>query len=708
MSSFAAKAAGGAFSSFILAKFGKQIAAPSSSIGFSLIAAFGRCRFRLNDTFVADSLCSILGCPAASLRVSALEDRIFLFTVSCKDVGLEIYRIRNFSCDKFELFFQLFNDSGLASARSLASDKPPPSAWVEVSKKHAPAAVLTGANQIAIGSKKSAQQDSNPSGSFFPGLNQNRTSIFERISLPKRSVFYRLSWGTRSSFGSQNVSVGRPGRSNHLTKQGRVLGVHPARQAGQARVRQTGQVRTQRPSDSNLDLSLKLQLGPSVLVLSEANEAVLSAVLCSRCLSSSHTRQACTARIKCYSCLGWGHIAASCTRQWANLQDSVAGRELDNFSRFSSKAPDCSNWFKSFSMTVGPSSPPRFSCWGEAQGVAPSSHTVQWVSFITQAANSALQSPENPNYAVPPPVELSLGDFVVPPPQALPSPSTAMAYQRANPSIFDPRNYVRLEVPGRKVMSRAVMIHPQPKNLDLAIVSIEPLPGHQVTFGAIRGVVVDFLNLDRRVQFTDIQPTHLGQAYVRFSNSLDRDRLIHIGTTVFGDVTLTFTEHNKGRNWRAINFNRECWLMLLGFPPDYREDEFVVNAINSFGRVINWIYNPKHLSKLFARVRVIDLESVPQFLVLTEGEGFQGESWTVQCEILQGDLLGGLPADEDLVPEPDDLNPDGPFDFFGFGQQGPGRSLWTKTWIMLVGRTSTWSRLGSGMHGQTMFTIFRQ
>jgi hypothetical protein len=67
---------------------------------------------------------------------------------------------------------------------------------------------------------------------------------------------------------------------------------------------------------------------------------------------------------------------------------------------------------------------------------------------------------------------------------------------------------------------------------------------------------------------------------------------------------------------------------------------------------------------------VVDYESVPQFIVMTEGEGFQGESWTVQCEILQGELLGGLPADEE--PAPDDIPPGGPYDFFGFGQQGPG------------------------------------
>jgi hypothetical protein len=197
------------------------------------------------------------------------------------------------------------------------------------------------------------------------------------------------------------------------------------------------------------------------------------------------------------------------------------------------------------------------------------------------------------------------------------------------------------------------------------------MPQQQVSFQAIRDVVTDFLHNVQRVEFTDMQPTHLGQAFVRFRHSYDRDRLIQMGPFQFGDVSISFVEHNKGRNWRAVNFNRECWMLLLGFPPDYRENEYVVNTISSFGRVISWVDDNRHLGRLLVRARVIDLESVPQFLVITDGEGFQGDSWTVQCEILQGQLLGGLPQDEDQAPGPDDFPPAGPFDLFGFGQFGP-------------------------------------
>lgn len=72
-------------------------------------------------------------------------------------------------------------------------------------------------------------------------------------------------------------------------------------------------------------------------------------------------------------------------------------------------------------------------------------------------------------------------------------------------------------------------------------------------------------------------------------------------------------------------------------------------AIASFGQLTFWEEDCRFLARLIIRARVMELEDVPQFTVLTDGEGFQGLSWTIQCEVLQQHLLGGLPADEDLV-----------------------------------------------------------
>lgn len=61
-------------------------------------------------------------------------------------------------------------------------------------------------------------------------------------------------------------------------------------------------------------------------------------------------------------------------------------------------------------------------------------------------------------------------------------------------------------------------MHPRAKHQDLAIISIDPLLAHQVTFEAIRGAVTDFLN-ERAIDFTNRQPTHLGQSYIKFKHA---------------------------------------------------------------------------------------------------------------------------------------------------------------------------------------------
>ena len=61
------------------------------------------------------------------------------------------------------------------------------------------------------------------------------------------------------------------------------------------------------------------------------------------------------------------------------------------------------------------------------------------------------------------------------------------------------------------------------------------------------------------------------------------------------------------------------------------------------------------MAKIIVKARVVDLTEIPWFLVCSEGEDFQGDSWTAQCEILQVSPLGGGPPEED-----DPLNgPDG-------------------------------------------------
>jgi hypothetical protein len=81
--------------------------------------------------------------------------------------------------------------------------------------------------------------------------------------------------------------------------------------------------------------------------------------------------------------------------------------------------------------------------------------------------------------------------------------------------------------------------------------------------------------------------------------------------------------------------------MHFQFPLDYWNNEAIQNTLASFGRVILWENDRRHLARLLVRARVTNLQDVPHFILIIDGEEFHGESWMVQCEILEQHMLGG-------------------------------------------------------------------
>jgi hypothetical protein len=101
----------------------------------------------------------------------------------------------------------------------------------------------------------------------------------------------------------------------------------------------------------------------------------------------------------------------------------------------------------------------------------------------------------------------------------------------------------------------------------------------------VREVVEEFLVEHMRVGICDIQPKHLGQALVSFENIFDGDLLINNSPHPYGGVCFMVVHHNAARNWRAIQFNQECWLMLLGFPLNYWNTDIIHSTLASFGHM---------------------------------------------------------------------------------------------------------------------------
>lgn len=123
-----------------------------------------------------------------------------------------------------------------------------------------------------------------------------------------------------------------------------------------------------------------------------------------------------------------------------------------------------------------------------------------------------------------------------------------MAYQRADPRPFLPPSFHWVDIPNREFMCRAVApMRPPPANEDLAIVTLDPLPGNVLNFGTVRNLIREFL-ISRHINPRGIMPCHLGQAYVRFHHAYERDQMVNLSPMVLGNVHISFVKHNEGRN----------------------------------------------------------------------------------------------------------------------------------------------------------------
>jgi hypothetical protein len=93
---------------------------------------------------------------------------------------------------------------------------------------------------------------------------------------------------------------------------------------------------------------------------------------------------------------------------------------------------------------------------------------------------------------------------------------------------FTLRGFHAMVVQNREIMTKAVTRHTH----------------------ATHEVLHEFFEDYLRIAVREIQPSHLGQALVRFVNARYRDMLVNQSPHQFRDVMVHLVRHNQGHNWR--------------------------------------------------------------------------------------------------------------------------------------------------------------
>jgi hypothetical protein len=121
-----------------------------------------------------------------------------------------------------------------------------------------------------------------------------------------------------------------------------------------------------------------------------------------------------------------------------------------------------------------------------------------------------------------------------------------MAFNFVDATHFIPRGLNRVLIQKCKPMMWVILCRHANRDPNLAIILIDPMPLHLVPFDNIRDVLHDFLRNEARVGYSYIQPCSFGQAYVKLNFFHDRDQLILNSLHLFGDVNISFVEHDRG------------------------------------------------------------------------------------------------------------------------------------------------------------------
>lgn len=346
--------------------------------------------------------------------------------------------------------------------------------------------------------------------------------------------------------------------------------------------------------------------------------------------------------VLCWFCHQKGHVRRFC--------DSLSG--LNKLLKLAGPNPSCN--FSSHRPTTSVSPPLPWFTGVSVAGAGPEPNGPTVLSSPQDAVSGELNgAPGRAPSSSPPSLFTPQGNPNSSPPLADGAHELAggMAFLNIDPEPMMLAGFSRVRVEGRQKFARVVTDRAVPANEDLAIVSITNLPAGEIPFTDIRAAILDLVEGRYELRVTDIQrcPLGRGQAYIRLSRASDRDSLVHHSPHLFHGLSIDFVNHDRGPNARRVLFNRECWLMLIGYPVDDHSLEDIKNAIKSFGRLILW-QKDNVLGRIIIKARVTDLVDVPHYLILSEGEDFEGISYTVQCEIIQQNLLGGQLPDEDIPP----------------------------------------------------------
>lgn len=105
----------------------------------------------------------------------------------------------------------------------------------------------------------------------------------------------------------------------------------------------------------------------------------------------------------------------------------------------------------------------------------------------------------------------------------------------------------------------------------------------------------------------------------------------------------------EASNTRAIDMDREAWIMLLGYSNDYHDDLEIDKAISGFG-ILKHIHRSSNVACVVVKVLVNREDDIPDDIVVSPGYYPHAQSWTMLIFILHAQVVSVFADEEALSP----------------------------------------------------------
>jgi hypothetical protein len=181
----------------------------------------------------------------------------------------------------------------------------------------------------------------------------------------------------------------------------------------------------------------------------------------------------------------------------------------------------------------------------------------------------------------------------------------------------------------------------------IAVTDEQLTPAQRLAF---MHVVREYIRVVARRHGVSYSPHPHGIGIYCFQSSCDR---VYNSAHWIGNRQFSLVNHDEAMNCRRSVFVRVGWVMLVGYPLDYKESQFIHQAYSPVGKVIQWHSNDNSKARILAKVLIENVATVPRVIILKSGRALDGEgrAWLVRVFILNSQFADQIiDDDEDDFP----------------------------------------------------------